>query len=393
MRPLHVFPKHRDDWRLDLVGLLTVIGEASTGIHAQVITVSRMCLLPRLLPAPHALLKSSRRRDLPSVPATVAGVFSGNVQHSLNYFANLIHQVDALEQRSVTVLRVGENVPTPEPTVTIAVRQLAPLQVLGIIGCLFSIFLLVEAIWLGDGVALIVVLLLSATSMFVGLGHLWTVKLAERGSQRNVPPGDVVIRGRQGAFLIVHCVEDVARALYFGKEECVYKVSENTFRVLTGVATVFLMTSIVFLTNCIWELQATFGLAYIILNGLYWVASLIPLKWHWDLTPFRVTPIQHFHEKNYTRTLWRAIQQSGSADWVRKSDAAPHHHAWDAWLEEAGDNIHNSEWDPNEALDRWLTYFDGDRKSFNQSSLQTLPVSPSPSSASASEQKPFKSTD
>ena len=47
-------------WRLDIVSLLAVIGESSMESHSQTLTSSWTCILPRIIPAPQALLKATR---------------------------------------------------------------------------------------------------------------------------------------------------------------------------------------------------------------------------------------------------------------------------------------------------------------------------------------------
>jgi len=55
-------------WRLDIVSLLAVIGESSMESHAQALTSSWTCILPRIIPAPQALLKATRPSRLRELP-------------------------------------------------------------------------------------------------------------------------------------------------------------------------------------------------------------------------------------------------------------------------------------------------------------------------------------
>lgn len=85
------FPSSRNDWRLDIVSILAVLGESHIKIHAQAITASRLCLLPRLLPNPQALLQQARPKRLPYVEdVTVYGVRRGSKRDGLNFIPNLI---------------------------------------------------------------------------------------------------------------------------------------------------------------------------------------------------------------------------------------------------------------------------------------------------------------
>jgi hypothetical protein len=48
--------------------------------------------------------------------------------------------------------------------------------------------------------------------------------------------GDIIIRTRDGAFIIVHCSEEIARELFIGPEECDYLVNDQWFKILVGIA-------------------------------------------------------------------------------------------------------------------------------------------------------------
>lgn len=93
------FPVGKDDagaWRLDIVALLAVTGEGFIHEHAQAVTSSALCIVPRIMPAPQALMRPWRPVSLPSEPAKVTGVYSGIVLESLGFFANIIHPLDFL---------------------------------------------------------------------------------------------------------------------------------------------------------------------------------------------------------------------------------------------------------------------------------------------------------
>ena len=104
---------HEPGWRFDAVGLLAVLGEASMTRHAQALTSSRLCMLPRLMPAPATFIKSSRPLRLPSPPATVIGVFSGTRVNELNYFADMIHPISDLKPFQVEVYNIGRSKKRP----------------------------------------------------------------------------------------------------------------------------------------------------------------------------------------------------------------------------------------------------------------------------------------
>lgn len=97
------------------------------------------------------------------------------------------------------------------------------------------------------------------------------------------------------------------------------------------------MVSVVLLGNCGFAMQAAIGASYIILNGAYWGASLIPKDKFWDLSNYVVTDITPDDAKNadknqddtlegghsFTRTLWYAVRETKKAGWVKKIGAAP----------------------------------------------------------------------
>jgi hypothetical protein len=56
--------------QLDIVGFLAVLGEGSVLSNAQVSTLSRLVFVPRLLPAPQALLRPTRPQMLQPEPGT-----------------------------------------------------------------------------------------------------------------------------------------------------------------------------------------------------------------------------------------------------------------------------------------------------------------------------------
>jgi len=79
-----------DDFQLDIVGFLAVLGEASVLANAQVSALSRLFYLPRLMPAPQALLPSRRPTILPPTTASVTAVYSGNVKDHVHHVAHIL---------------------------------------------------------------------------------------------------------------------------------------------------------------------------------------------------------------------------------------------------------------------------------------------------------------
>lgn len=362
------FPTTRDGWRFDIVSLLAVIGESSMSRHVQPLTASRLCLLPRLLPAPQALLKPSRPSSLPSHNAMVVGIYSGIMVTQLNYFANLLHPVAELTPHTVREINITHKRPFnlgssfrilgPVPG-EISPKRASPLNVLTGFSTLLTLGLLIWTIIIEDGVAFVAILIVSVTSSIVGLASCWQPHLSKRAKTSRVPPGDVVIRSRNGAFLIIHCSEEIARELYIGAEECSYWVGDRPFQVLMGVGTLLLMIAVALLSNCTWVMQLVLGMSYIILNALYWGAALLPPRWHWSLDRYDMMFKPQIKSESYTEALWQAIKVSSRDEtghkregrykttWVEISTAAPKTPAWNNWLREAEEsvNIGNDGWD------------------------------------------------
>lgn len=217
-----------------------------------------------------------------------------------------------------------------------------------------------------DGAAVLALIAMCSASTLIGIASHWRPRLAARLTDIPVPEGDIVIRTREGAFVIIQCTEEIARELYIGPEECNYLVNDQWFKVLIGVGTLLVILSVLFLGNCSWTMQAVIAVIYIILNALYWAASLLPQKWLWDLSRYDwkdVTPghLKGAHETgsdgvapSYTRSLWYAIQATGEVDWVTISGAAPRTTAWENWLRLAHANCGNRNWNAVAEKDRLM---------------------------------------
>lgn len=366
--------------------------------HSQAMTSSWTCMLPRIIPAPQALLKPTRPTRLPHINSAVVGVHNGTLISTFNYFPNILHPLEDLDRFGFKVLRIShkteeldmpvpdnnqskgqpgstsveydelENGPLPRPrrkstfreltTFTtgghpdrpkpkIPTRVLSPLNFLSVSSCLLTLGLFIAAVIIKDGTACLALGTISLASSVVGYASWWSPALEPRNFRSKVPPGDIVIRTREGAFLLVKCKEDVARELYVGTEECVYYVRTQQYRILVGFGTFLLMVSVVLLGNCGFAMQAAIGASYIILNGAFWAASLIPKDKFWNLSLYVVkdeTPEDakgaHLKQNDsldgrpsFTRTLWYAIRETKKIGWVKKSGAAPGTPQWDEWLQ------------------------------------------------------------
>ncbi|ESZ94671.1 hypothetical protein SBOR_4922 [Sclerotinia borealis F-4128] len=403
----------RDGWRLDIVSLLAVIGESAMAEHSQSMTSSWMCMLPRIIPAPQVLLKSSRPSRMPQVNAAVVGVHSGISIPTLNFFPNIIHPIENLEPFQFKVFEIKHrNAPRELPTPLISTnkeRQVSasssvdtaqlesgrklqarrrntlakithrgtsldglkphvpakfwsPLNCLSLVSFFLTIGLFIWAVVTHDGTACVALFTISLASSIVGYASYWSPVLMNRNFKSKVPQGDVVIRTREGAFIVVRCDEDVARELYSGTEECRYYVSTDPYRILVGFGTFLLMVSVVLLGNCDFQMQISIGVSYIVLNGAFWGVALMNKGKFWDLSSYDwkdVTPesAREAHlaqddtdvegKPSFTRTLWYAIRETKKIGWVETSGAAPKTKKWQQWLEKAetAANDGNERWD------------------------------------------------
>ena len=376
------FPSGRSDsagWRFNAVGLLAVIGESSIAPHVFALTSSWLCLLPRLIPAPQAMLKPSRPTRFPAVPANVVGVHSGTSVGELNFYADLIHQIGTLKPydfHEYTIRRASKYTNSVEDQIPLTFQQLrppvmsmrafSPLDILAAGSCALTVGLLVWACLIQDGVAIISLAAMASASVLVGLARWHSPQLSIRPTDAVVPDGDIIIRTREGAFIVVKCSEEIARELYTGAEEAKYFIGDRVFKLVMGAGTVALMVAVVLLGNCSWTMQVAIGTAYLLLNSAYWVVALFPKTWIWDISPYEInetTPpgLRAAHMQgtddispSYTRTLWYAIQSTKKTSWISISGAAPETAAWKEWERLAYANSINPDWDAVGEKDRLM---------------------------------------
>jgi hypothetical protein len=95
----------------------------------------------------------------------------------------------------------------------------SPLHLLSIFSFFMTIALIVAGVVWKDGTAVLAVVLLSLATSATGFAALWRPLLLENAQKltRRSPPGNIVIRTREGAFLVIQCTQDVSRELYAGK--------------------------------------------------------------------------------------------------------------------------------------------------------------------------------
>jgi hypothetical protein len=327
-------------------GFLAILGEGSLLPVAQVATLSRFVYLPRLLPAPQVFIRPSRPEKLEAVSTVkVVGIESGNTAAEIHHVAHALHRGDKLPHNSVKLVRVTEDVNLPRPSV----RTIGPLTGLALLGFSMSAALFGLSIYYKDGMALLATIFLSFLGTLTGWSNKWCPTQNNPRHDPNSPPGSVVIKYPQGAFIVVECEEPTARYLYFNpSEKCIYTVgSSPVYRMLSLGGTLLLMGGVICLANSGIYLQSGFAASYMLLNIFYWIVAALPPARHWDLSRLQVSEIEvkgGFPSKDreddstpttYTEALWKAIAITRDTGWVKEAVLAPKTPAWDEWLVEA----------------------------------------------------------
>ncbi|KAH6855575.1 hypothetical protein B0I37DRAFT_424138 [Chaetomium sp. MPI-CAGE-AT-0009] len=396
------FPIGRDEsggWRLDIVALLAVTGESFIGEHAQALTSSKLCLPPRIMPAPHALLQPQRPASLPREiakfrvleirhrtlevatsntvtsrkaeggHAITTGATSDDPEHG-NAGPQRLRRRPTMQERAAGFTSNAPTVRTPLSGVSnhaapARAAFYSPLHLLTILSFFITIGLFTAGALWKDGTALLAVGLASITTTTISYAARWEPIMTGRATGSSQPSGDMIIRTREGAFLVVKCTEEVARELYSGVDECRYVVEDSgygagdgkyrsfsPYRLLMTLSAAFLMPSVILLGNCSFNMQALVGAAYLFLNIAYWMIGLLPLSSSWDLSRYEVLDVtpedaRHAYQAvspqetsiedvpSFTRTLWFAIRETKATKWVQRSGSTPTSLAWIKWAAEA----------------------------------------------------------
>ncbi|KAJ5106882.1 hypothetical protein N7456_003557 [Penicillium angulare] len=369
------FPTQVDDdnvsWTFDIVGLLAVVGGSAIGKYAHVITASPFGSIPRLLPAPETLLNTDRPDRLPSVKdVSVCGVDNGCEVNELNFFADVIHQIHSLKPFQFQEFQITHKNGTSSGDVeknntkeaVIPLHRFSPLNWVTFLSILMTIALFVWAGVQHDAVAFLGIGSMSLSTSMACMSARWRPVLTVRTATGPAPAGDVVIKTRPGAFVVVKCTEEVSRELYTGTEMCDYVYTGRVHQCLLGASTICLMAGIIFFSNCSWKIQIAVGLAYIILNFTYWAMALLASPEDmWNMKDrYEVKELGNDQMKDYTQVLWKAIQATGKIEWVKKNKIAPNTRRWEGWLAEAKMKCADTDWDAGKARDEWLQRSDSD---------------------------------
>lgn len=256
-----------DNFQLDIVGFLALLGEGAVLANAQVSALSRLSFLPRLIPAPQALIRTTRPTELPRTAGRVTGVHSGNTKPHVHHVAHILLQAKPMPSYTVRCveLKVKDN-PRPTPSrldrffrgqpanydnagpPLVKAKATGPQTWVTLFGFSETLILLASSIAFGDGMSLLATISLSLLSTVVGISNKWTLRLPKATSDST--PGDLVVRYPNGSYLVVKCKEVVARALYFAPEEIDYYIQHPVaYQMLSLLGTLLLMLGIVFLAN------------------------------------------------------------------------------------------------------------------------------------------------
>ena len=269
--------------QLDIVGIVAILGEASTSRTSQISALSWHHVFPRLMPAPQALLKHEREKRLPTEKGTVVGAYSGNLSHELNLFCQLLHKRE-LEKNEVELVEVKKK-PDKNDHPAYEIDHVGVLCAQSTLGTVVAAILVALSVHYNDGWALVATILLSFTSTLVGLASRWNLKLIadqpNKSRVGDIPDGDVVIYyPRQGAFRVVRCNEYVSR-LYFTAEIAEPLLKDNAYRAMALSGTVTLIFGLICMGNSRPILQVSFAATYILLNVAYWMGSAMHIQRHW----------------------------------------------------------------------------------------------------------------
>jgi len=381
-----------EDLQLDIVGIIAVLGEASVTRNAQVTSLSWWSSIPRLLPAPQALLEHERKYRLPTAPGIVAGAHSGNIKKEINFFTQLLHQ-RPLDDYEVELVEVTRNKQVKRAS--FGPNVYGPLFWASLLGCSMSIALVVLSVIYHDGFALLATIMLSAVSSAVGFGTRWDLVFTEpkikEERENKMPRSDVIVYYPNGAIRVIRPAYEEIGRLYFQTEHARYKIDDTPYRTLALFSTIMLMAGVVSLANASNILQVSYAAAYVLLNAVYWAVSAVnPCSYHWrhayktqvlDIAPLpgphdsaldhkgvvKTSLRQLRHEwhrfqkswglvapakiartfadpdigaRTFTAALWTAIVLTGTSQWLNEATAiAPINEAWKSWIREADSNV------------------------------------------------------
>lgn len=249
------------------------------------------------------------------------------------------HEMKAWDKIDRTSSKLSQKELEKRPPLVKA-KAFGPLTWVTLIGFFEAIVLFIASIVFGDGMSIVATILLSGLSTVIGAINKCKLKLTQRPNG-DTPRGDTVIRYPNGSFLVVRCIEDIARELYFSPESIEYTLKGDWYhRALALLGTLMLMGGIVCLANAKLQLQLAWLGAYVIINIAHWLAAALPQEMHWDLSCYEVR--EHVIEggpynNTFTDALWKAVALTRTAQWVPNNwENSKGTKAWKQWVLDAG---------------------------------------------------------
>lgn len=270
------------DLRLDIVGLVAILGEASTVKTARISASSWWHICPRLMPAPQALLIHERERQLPTAKGIVVGCYSGNLVRELNFFCQLLHPRE-MKKHEVEFLTVKKKEGKKESK-PYEMSHTGGVSSLSLSGFASSATLVGLAIKYDDGWALLGIILLSLTSTLIGFASRWNLiwERPDYDFNRNIPDSDVVIHyPSQGAFRVIRC-DELTHRLYFVPETVEPLLHDKLYRIMALSGTITLIFGLVCVGNAQQILQLSFAATFVFLNVVSWAISALPVEHQWS---------------------------------------------------------------------------------------------------------------
>ncbi|KAL8655749.1 MAG: hypothetical protein Q9226_002921 [Calogaya cf. arnoldii] len=442
-------------FKLDIaVPLVILLGEYGRSYHRLgARAASWSCIIPRIVSATPLYSGLFEKMELESHKSVVTGNSNSvNIAKQLHWLPNLLHPIQNLHSYEFRVFRIGcksrilayhydnPSLPGAEDCIVedqkvatltelhAELRSGDQLQhgflqlsrkfltflwdctkdgvlVLSIGSFLATLALIVWAILIADGLAIIGIILLCFASFLSGLSSKWTCRALEK---RPVPKEEayrtsstrhhvmsrwitrwakpfsltmleahsildaklslldkigsqILILSPNGAITVIHCTEAVASLLYTTSWATMHFLVKNhkIRRLLNASTLIVLFCALILIASCTWTMQAAIGSAYVTLL-LIWEAFFTFSKCPVDLNHFTVTEetpekCQNAHLNNndladseqlpnFVKTLWYALCQTTDDTWATASGILPSSSGWHSWLEEASKNKSDPQW-------------------------------------------------
>jgi hypothetical protein len=127
-----------------------------------------------------------------------------------------------------------------------------------------------------------------------------------------------LIKSPNGCFTVVECEESISHLLYFHPEHIDYPVSSFLGRGLSGtVGGPTLVGSIVLFGYAVWTIKPALAVTYTVLNLLYWIAAILPMRlsWHLDLD---IRTLRITRHDTFIQCLRTTIYTTKHTDWARE---------------------------------------------------------------------------